>query len=238
MNTTLKLKNKSTVSLLMIPLLLSSALFTSAQVQAGQPATDKTVSESAAASRGNLSDVSEKVGRAVVQLLVKAHEALALGNRDLARNELRTAAKYNISALHAMPFAVLNDEIFNAKGKLALGETELFYDQLLPIYGELDELAVYAPEKALKAKLHLRKAESFAHKNNPKASIKKLNEVMDVISETGIYLPVVYVNGQINAALYDLSRPESDGLTALKAVDNALDSLQQYSDEVVVQPDS
>jgi len=222
----------------MIPLFMSSVLFTATQVQAAQADNTKTISATTAANSTNLSDVSEKVGRAVVHQLVKAHEALALGNRDKARNDLRAAGKLNFSVLRVIPFAVLNDDVFNAKGKLAMGETELFYDQLLPIYSELDDLAMYAPEQELKAKLHLRKAESFAHKHNTKAASEKLDEVMNVISETGIYLPVVYVNGQIRAALHDLNQPESNGRTALKAVDNAIESLKQYSDEVVIAPDA
>ncbi len=59
---------------------------------------------------------------------------------------------------------------------------------------------------------------------------------MKVVSKTGIYLPVVYVNGQIKAALHDLKQPESDGRTAIKAVDNAIESLKQYSEEVVTTP--
>jgi len=236
MNTTLKLKRKSVASLLMAPLFLSSALLAVTQVQAAQPANTDTITETVAVNSTRLSDVSEQIGRAVVHQLVNAHEALALGHRDKARKDLHAAGNLNYSALRMMPFAVLNDDIFNAKGKLALGETELFYDDLLPIYTELDELAMYAPEKALKAKLHLRKAESFAHKNNTKASIKKLDEVMNVVSETGIYLPVVYVNGQIKAALHDLKQPESDGRTAIKAVDNAIESLKQYSEDVVTAP--
>jgi len=234
MNTTLKLKNKSVASLLMAPLFLSSALLAVTQVQAAQAANTETITEVVAVDSSRLSDASEQIGRAVVRQLVNAHEALALGNRDKARKNLQAAGSLNYSALRMMPFAVINDDIFNAKGKLA--ETELFYDDLLPIYTELDELAMYAPEKALKAKLHLRKAESFAHKNKTKASIKKLDEVMEVVSKTGIYLPVVYVNGQIKAALHDLKQPESDGRTAIKAVDNAIESLKQYSEEVVTTP--
>jgi type VI secretion system protein VasG len=45
---------------------------------------------------------------------------------------------------------------------------------------------------------------------------------MDVVSKTTVYMPVLYVEGQIKAALYGLNQPKRDIAMAKKAIKNAL----------------
>ena len=180
--------------------------------------------------------MAEHTGREVVHHLMAAHEALAKGDSGKARGNLVAAQRLNYSLLQIMPFATVGEEVYNAKGKLALGEADVVYDQLLPIYSELDELAVYAPEPAKRAKAHLKKAESAARSGDNKTAITSLQEVFDEVSATTLYVPVMYVEGQLKAALYALNQPTRDVKTAQMAIENAMESLKSYSEELVATP--
>lgn len=184
----------------------------------------------------NLEKLSTHIGREVVHHLIAAHKAILKGDSGKARGNLVAAQRLNYSLLQIMPFVSVGEDVFNAKGKLALGETEVFYDELLPIYSELDEMSIYAPEPAKKAQGHLKKAEKLARKGDSKAAMSSIKDVMDAISESTLYLPVMTVEGQLKAALYSLNQPKRDVKTAETAIQNAMKSLKAYTDEVLETP--
>jgi len=196
------------------------------------------VTESAGWDSTNMEKLVAHTGREVVHHLVAAAAALDKKDSGKARGNLVAAHRLNYSAMQMMPFLSVTEDVFNAKGKLAMGETDRFYDDLLPIYSQLDDLALYAPEAAKKATGHLKNAEGLARKGKSKEALDSLKDVMDVVSKTTVYMPVLYVEGQLKAALYGLNQPKRDTALAKKAIANALNSLSAFTEEVVITPTS
>ena len=178
----------------------------------------------------------EHTGREVVHHLVVAAEALDKHESGKARGNLIAAQRLNYSVMQMLPALSVTEDVYNAKGKMAMGENDRFYEDLLPIYSEIDDLAVYVPKAAQKAKRHLKKSEGLARNGQTKQAMASLSKVMEVISETTVYLPVLFVEGQIKAALYGLNQPKRDIPLAKKAIANALDSLSSITEEAVVAP--
>ena len=234
MNKIFKGLNKPLVNIL----LGSTVMFSVASIPiiAQAESVAEVVTESAGWDSTNMEKLVAHTGREVVHHLVAAASAIDKKESGKARGNLVAAHRLNYSALQMMPFLSVTEDVFNAKGKLALGEEDVFYDELLPIYSELDSLSLYAPEAAKKAKVHLKNAEGLAHKGKKKAAMDSLTDVMDVISKTTVYMPVLYVEGQIKAALYGLNQPKRDIALAKKAIANALNSLSAFTEEVVVEP--
>ena len=76
----------------------------------------------------------------------------------------------------------------------------------------------------------------MALKGKSKEAIDSLGEVIAVVSKTSVYMPVLYVEGQIKAALYGLNQPKRDTALAKKAIANALNSLSAFTEEEVIAP--
>lgn len=186
--------------------------------------------------RRHIEKLVEHTGREVVHHLVAAAEALDKNESGKARGNLIAAQRLNYSVMQMMPALSVTEDVFNAKGKLAMGETDRFYEDLLPIYSEIDDLAVYVPRAAQKARHHLSKSENLAREGQTKQAMASLGEVMEIISETTVYLPVLFVEGQIKAALYALNQPKRDVPLAKRAIANALDSLSSITEEAIIAP--
>ncbi len=235
MNINLKKLAKPLATTLLSSTVLFSVAFMPTLSQAEEVA--EAITENAGWDSTNMENLVAHTGREVVHHLVAAASALEK-NSGKARGNLVAAHRLNYSAMQMMPFLSVTEDVFNAKGKLAMGEDDVFYDELLPIYSELDSLFLYAPEAAKKATKHLKKAEGLARKGNKKAAMDSLTDVMDVVSKTTVYMPVLYVEGQIKAALYGLNQPKRDIALAKKAIKNALNSLSAFTEEVVLTPES
>jgi hypothetical protein len=227
-----KLPKFFTTTLLSSTILFSAMLIPSL-AQAEEVA--EVITESAGWDSTNVEKLVAHTGREVVHHLIAAAASLDKSSGK-ARGNLVAAHRLNYSALQMMPFLSVTEDVFNAKGKLAMGETDRFYDELLPIYSQLDTLALYAPEAATKAIGHLKKAERLARKGNSKVAMDSLTDLMDIVSKTTVYMPVLYVEGQIKAALYGLNQPKRDITLAKRAITNALNSLSAFTEEVVVKP--
>lgn len=186
----------------------------------------------------NMQKIAAHTGNEIVHHLSAAHEAIEKGESGKALGEVEAANRLNDSIMQSMPYTDIKEKVFNAKGKLAMEEAGRFYDDLLPIYAELDDLEVYAPQVAQQVRGKIKEAESMARKGQNAEADTKLKEVMEDISATTVYLPVGYVHGQLEAAQNALSEKHRDVATAKTAIDNALQSLTAFTEGVVVEPAS
>lgn len=186
----------------------------------------------------NMQKIAAHSGNEIVHHLAAAHDAIEKGNSGKALGEVEAANRLNDSVMQSMPYTDVQEDVFNAKGKLAQEETGRFYDDLLPIYAELDDMEVYAPQVAQQARGKVKEAETMTRKGQNTEAATKLKEVMDDISATAIFLPVGYVHGQLEAAQNALSEQHRDVATAKTAIDNALKSLTAFTESVVVEPAS
>jgi hypothetical protein len=204
-------------------------------------AANVDVQETAAVTGGwqdpAMPNVAASWGRAMLRHLRTARSSLASNNLPIARGELRNCAEFATAIKMIMPYVVVTDQVENAKHQLVERSTEVFYANLLPIYGSLDELEVYAPKVAAKARAGVKQAEQQTKSGNKQAAAKALQDVADEISKTTIYLPIQFVSDQIRAAQTALGKNKPDVTTAQKAVDNALSSLTSVVDRLVITPD-
>jgi hypothetical protein len=164
-------------------------------------------------------------GRALLRHVQAAHTALEEDKLGEARSTLRAADDFAEGLQLMIPYAVVVDKIRNAKHELLASSTGVIVDDLLPIYSSLDEMADFAPELAEKAKTKLDEATKHVDKGEKEKAAEKLEEVAADISATTVYLPVMYVEHQVEAALNALDKDPADIKTAQSAVDNALESL-------------
>jgi hypothetical protein len=180
-------------------------------------------------------DVAASSGRALLRHLESAKAYLATNSVTGARSALRDSAEFASAIRLMMPYEVVTDQIENAKQHVVDTSIDVFYADLLPIYGSLDELDVYAPKVAEKAREGVKKAEQHAKAGNRKAAANQLQNVVDEFSQTTVYLPIGYVSDQIRAAETALDKKQPDLTTAKKAVNNALGSLAAVVDKQVVE---
>lgn len=229
----------------LLPLLIASVVSVSAPASVLAKTSDNTTSSYvthvttvAGWTGSEMEKKATQTGRDIVASLADAHQALMNGDQKLALKSLRKAGELNANVLTMMPFATIEEDMYNAKGKLASSETTHYINDLLPIYTQLDELQVYAPETAKRIRSHLKKSEDSAHRGKVKEAMTRLDDVMDELSATTVYMPVKFVGGQIKAAIGALDKSSPDQATANKAVNNALDSLSAYTSDVVATPSS
>lgn len=219
-------------------MLATSGNIMAEQVKANNPANVVDVVTTAGWNSNNMARLAMHTGEEIVHHLMAAQDALQKNESGKALGNLISARRLNNSAMQMMPFVTVNEHTQNARGKLALGESGVFYDELLPIYAELDALEIYAPTAAQKARKHLKQAEAKARKGDNKAAMESLQNVMDVVAETKLYLPVMYVEGQLDAAINALSGLKRNASIAKTAITNALESLTTETDEAIVAPQS
>lgn len=181
-------------------------------------------------------DVAASSGRALLRHLQTAKAFLATNSVTGARSALRASDEFATAIKLMMPYEVVTDQIENAKQHVVNESVDVFYADLLPIYGSLDELEVYAPKVAAKARESVKKAEKHAKSGNRKAAAEQLQNVVDEFTRTTVYLPIGYVSSQIRAAETALDNKQPDVTTAKKAVNNALGSLSAVIDKQVAAP--
>lgn len=205
---------------------------TGQQTPAAKPApTEQTLTEreTVATYAGwedpNMARVAVFGGRALLRHIEAAHEALQENKIGEARKALDAADDFAKGLQLMMPYTVVVDNVRNAQHKLLASSQGVIVDDLLPIYANLDEMADFAPKVAHKAKGKLNEVLQYLHLEKRKQAAEKLQEVAADISESTVYLPVLYVEGQLKASLAALAKDPADTKTAKTAVDNAMDSL-------------
>ncbi|MCB1875329.1 MAG: YfdX family protein [Chromatiales bacterium] len=176
-------------------------------------------------------------GRALLRHVQAAHAALQADKLGEARTALNAASDFAEGLQLMVPYAVVVDNIRNAKQELLASSTGVIVDDLLPIYASLDEMAEFAPELAKSAKTKLDDAVQHASSGDKEKAAAKLDEVADEISATTVYLPVLYVEGQVLAARKALDHDPADTKTAATAIDNSLLSLVHATVNMHVFPD-
>ena len=117
----------------------------------------------------------------------------------------------------------IKDRLETAKGKLEVGATHDFIDDLAPVYAGIDDLVLVAPETGAQVKAKVKKAEAPAKADKTQEAAQQVDEVANDIVATRIHIPIAYVQGQIDAAREALSGQDIDA--AHKDVRRAIDSL-------------
>jgi hypothetical protein len=149
-------------------------------------------------------------GRALLRHVRAAHAALEEDKLGEARSALNAAEDFAQGLQLMIPYGVVVDNIRNTKNELLASSTGVIVDDLLPIYASLDEMADFAPELAAKAKAKLNEATKHVQKGEKKEAAEKLEEVAADISATTVYLPVLYVEQQVQAASIALDQDPPD----------------------------
>jgi hypothetical protein len=171
-----------------------------------------------------LAKAEAESGQALLSHLQSARAWLVAGSPAGARDALRTAGEFTNALERTMPFVAVAGDVTTARNKVIAGEDELSYDDLLPIYASVDDTQIYAPQAA-------RQAHGKMKKTEPQARRGKLRAVGDEVTRTAVYLPLDYVDKQIQVAKADLKRDHYAPAKAQAAVDKALNSLieQQFT---------
>jgi hypothetical protein len=173
----------------------------------------------------DMSRIAVHGGRALLRHVQVAHADLADNKLGEARSALNAANDFAKGLQLMIPYTVVVDNIRNARQELLASTTGVIVDDLLPIYASLDEMAEYAPELANQAKAKLDRVAKHAARGEKEKAAEQLDEVADDISATTVYVPVLYVENQVQAARRALNQESPDVKTAQSAVDNALLSL-------------
>jgi hypothetical protein len=165
----------------------------------------------------------ETSSQALVDVLERADQELAVQEPVLAANNLAYAENIAKSITLQMPYVEMKDRLENAKGKLEAGATHDFIEELAPVYASIDDLLLVAPEMSKRVKEKVHQAQSAAKAGKQDEALKQVNAVIDNIVATRVFLPIVYVNSQIDTARKALFRADIVG--ARKSVAKALESL-------------
>lgn len=232
-----RISHKPASTMLAVLLLGSSTILATTVASAAQPpnSLEETVVNEGWASSPGMQQIAVHSGREIVHHLSAAQAALEKGDSGKALGNVIAASRLNDSVMRMAPYITVSEDLFNAKGKLALEETDRFYDELLPIYAELDEMEAYSPKVAQQARGKLKQAEELSRTGKSDEAANNVQEVISMLAETDVYLPVVYVHGQLEAAQNALSETHRDLATAKAAIDNALDSLTALTEGVAVE---
>ena len=180
-----------------------------------------------------LAEAAAISGQALLAHLQSAKAFLVAGSLEGARDALFTASEFTNAMERTMPFMAVADDVKTARNKLVSGEEELFYDDLLPIYASVDDMQIYAPELAKHVHSKLKKAEAQARSGKSQDAAQTLREVSDEVTHTTVYLPLGYVDNQIQVAMAAMKGDHPDSATAQSAIDKALNSLIERQVTVV-----
>lgn len=164
-------------------------------------------------------------GQALIRHLQMAKTTLEEKKLGEAKGAL-TAAKDFAGGLQKMiPFLVVVDQVKDAKGKVLESADGVVVDDMLPVYKNLDQMEIYAPELAKKARGKLKEAHMQVKAGKKKQAAEKLDEVIDDITATTVYMPVIYVSKEVNQALKALDSKEPNTKAAKADINAALNSL-------------
>lgn len=171
-------------------------------------------------------------GRALIAHLSTALALLDIGKVAESRSALIASREFADAIERTMPYLTVVEDMRDASNNVVEENVTAIPADLLPIYASLDELQVYAPQVANRARGMVQKAEKNAAAGNRKDAAQVLKEAADDIVRHTVYLPVDYVDGQVHGALYALNQAKPDVAAAKAAVNRALDSVTTVVDEV------
>jgi hypothetical protein len=174
-------------------------------------------------------------GQALLSHLRSARAWLVAGSPAGARDALRTAGEFTSALERTMPFVAVADDVTTVRTKLIAGEDELTYDDLLPIYASINDSQLYTPQ-ARQEHGKVKAAEAQARRGKSREAARTLREVSDQVTHSVVYLPLGYVDNQIQVAKADLKRDHYEPAKARAAVDKALNSLIEQRFTVVSNP--
>ncbi|MHB1084448.1 MAG: YfdX family protein [Thiobacillus sp.] len=222
------------IPLVLALMLASSSLWAATPGHTARtPAANESVYEVSESGWANpqLARAAAISGQALLAHLQSAKAFLAADSTEGARDALFTASEFTRAMERSMPFMAVADNVETARNKLISGEEDVFYDDLLPIYASIDDMQVYAPRLARHVHGKVKKSEAQARSGQSRAAAKTLREVSEEVTHTTVYLPLAYVDTQIQVAMSAIKGDSADPATAQAAIDKALNSLveRQYT---------
>jgi hypothetical protein len=223
--------------LVAVALSLAAAYVPLAAHAAGATDTEATgIARSRTGDDPAMAQIAVNSGRALINHLQSARALLDEGRVAQARSALIAGREFADAIERTMPYLLVVEEMRDAGDHVVQENVAAIAADFLPIYADLDELQVYAPAAADKARDMVRKAEKRAAAGDGEDAAAVLKEAAAAVAEHTVYLPVEYVDQQVHAALYAIDRPKPDLPAAGAAVDRALNSLTVVVDSVVATP--
>lgn len=213
--------------------LASSAAFSTARAQDKNITTETSLSQYVGWGDPEMAQIAINSGRALLQDLRSASALLDEGRVSQARAALYTSHEFSAAIERMMPYLVVVRRMKDLSQKVVEEEADVFSADLLPIYASLNDLEIYAPKVAQKTRRMVQQAGRHAAKGNKQRAANVLKEAADIVARQTVYLPVEYVDMQVNAALYAVSQPKPDTAVAKLAVNRAVDSLTTVVNAVV-----
>lgn len=241
MNTSL-IPNARILPLGLALLLAGTAVLADTPAQAPAAKTPQVASESiditsdSGWANPTLAKAAAESGQALLSHLQSARAWLLAGSLDGARDALLTASEFADAMERTMPFVAVADNLETARNKLVAGEEELFYDDLLPIYTSIDDIQIYAPRLARHVQGKMKEAEAQARRGKSQEAAQTLHAVSEEVIHSTVYLPLNYVESQIEVASAAMDGDHPDTAKAQAAIDNALGSLVERQFTVVNTP--
>jgi len=165
----------------------------------------------------------EHSNQALLDVLQRADQALNGKESVLAASNLAYADNIARSIELQMPFYVIKDRLDTAKGKLEAGATHAFIDQLAPVYDSIADLQLVAPNLGREVRGDIEQAQRLARSGRRDQALQQVNRVLDKIVTVQVYVPILDIQGQIDAARKALQ--QGDMPMARDRVDKALGSM-------------
>jgi prefoldin subunit 5 len=170
-------------------------------------------------------------GRSLVTHLQNARSLLNVENISDTRKELTRSTEIAKSIEHLVPYMVVEEKINSAIKNLTNGKLKRYNNNVQSVYANLDNLAVFAPAAANTVRAKMQKSEQHARSGAADLAVLDLKEVRDSVFNGTPYIPVFYVDSQLQAANKALQKRDPDVTTARREINNALDSLVTDVDE-------
>jgi hypothetical protein len=212
---------------------LATGMVTTTAYATGKSGTDTlNISEYANWGDPAMAKIAVDSGRALVNHLNTTRALLDTDEITQARSALVASREFANTIQRIMPYLTVVEQLQDASNKVVEENITAFKDDMLPIYANLDELQVYAPEVANRTRGMVKQAEKNAEGGNKQRAAKELTETATEIAQHTVYLPVDFVNGQVHVALQALNQKKPDVTVAKRAVNRALDSLTMVIEEV------
>lgn len=172
-----------------------------------------------------MANIAVYSAHAMIHRLQTAKDDLAAHKDQAAKTALQQARNFSEGVHTMMPFIATLDQVKNARGKILTSKKAVFIENMLPIYASVDQMEFYAPDLAHRVRKELKGVEKHVRNDERQQAGKQLDNIVDDISGTAVYLPVLYVQDQTDVALRDLQQKKPDTRDATRKIDNALDSL-------------
>lgn len=150
-----------------------------------------------------------------------ARRLIQTGDVAAALKEVNAAQDSAGAIRSLMPFVVAVEQLEEAKGTLLAGDLPRFRRDLMRIYARVDEMSLFAPDVAARAKRRLMEAESDVDMWKIVEAGRLLDETRNDISGSAVFIPAVSVYTELAAAQSALSAKVPDIASAENAVRNA-----------------